>query len=272
MAAWTPPEPSHLRKHERAPKDATNEYQYRNEVQRYKEAAQEWKASGKPTLPELRQEASTARNAATKVEAAAGQLRETQLDAVAEAFQKPTYQVIVALHEAKEIEAHAGLLKGGAARAQVSAAEAAAMAMAPGVPLPENINDPDQVVDWRRAEIHHQQAQTPVTEEQAALLRHAQEQQALARSLEQEIQGLEQEWNATMPECPVAPSPRIIGLQKMSFEDLRQRGRQPTVNLKALTNAEQDPDTGPARWSAPRRPRLPPLLLRCRRMPWPRTK
>lgn len=243
-------------KHERALKDTTNEYQYRNEVQRYKEAAQAWRASGKPTLPELRQDASTARNAATRAEVAAGQLREAQLEAVAEAFQKPTYQAIVALREAKEIEAHAGMFKRAAARAQVSAAEAAAMAMAPGVPLPENINDPDQVVDWRRAAIHHQQAQTPVTEEQSALQTQAQKQQALARDLEQEIQAMEPEWNATMPERPVAPSPRIIGLQKLSFEDLRQRGRQLTVNLKALTNAEQDPDrarplVGPAPSKAP---------------------
>lgn len=222
---------------------AQAEVEFRSWMEDYRTAVKAWKDSGKLTPKESRLAAQSALRAAETAEQAAQELREVQLAEVAEMYQTPTYRAMKDVQEAKSDEAHAGLFKRAAARAQVNAAETTAQALAPMTPLPENINDPEQVIEWRRAAIRYQQSQAPVTEEQHALQIRAQEQHARAEELKARAQELRPVWQETIPTYPTEPAPRVARFEAMDNEKLTTYVENATKTISALENAATDPET-----------------------------
>lgn len=219
------------------------EYDYKVGLKAYKDAEAAWKATGKPSLPELRGALYQAQRSAQDLENQAMLLQAALHAKISEQLATPIQQAFIGLRDALKAEAQAGIFKRPAARARVQKAEQAMQKLAPSVPLPDRSLPWVEVEAWRKAVTEHHQAQTPETAEYQALMRNAADVQERADLLAAQIKDNEPEWARTIPAVPESPTPRVAGLKQLNDDELVTRANTLKNRIKALHNAEKDPET-----------------------------
>lgn len=205
----------------------------------YQTKIQAWKNTGQPTLPSLKRELSTEKQAATTAEQNAQSILQTQHRGIINAISPRIEEALQTLRTARTTAKNAGIFKRSAARAHLCEAEQTAQALAPEVPLPTNFYDVYQVSDWRKAVIQEAKDNAPGLPEQEAAQHQIQIHQARAHELQQHYEALEPAWNQSVPPVPVAPHKTFPKLTDPATIQVYMDAR--VKQYETLKHAEQDP-------------------------------